>query len=201
VRAQTRHHATRDDFENAAERVALCGDLVDERRSFVCARRRRMCSGASSAIAAIWSQVIRVGVGNAAELDYVTPTSIPNTANNCFAKAPHATRRGLAARRVRGCSQIAHVVLQPAGRSACPGRGRLQTRDFLGRDLARSAAITSVQLGQSLLSIIRRKRRAERETVYGRRQYLGVVALDLHPPTASVAELATTQLVIDRSPG
>src|SRR5215213_6490105 len=199
MRAQTRDDTACCDLEDAAERVALSPRFVDQiDHSLLCFVVRAMQ----------WRVVIDRGelipaqlerrVGNAAKLDYMTAHLDAEHCQQLFReRATCNTRRRFASGSTfQDVAQIAYVILQTASQIGVTGARPFQSPRLLRFDFARLGGHNVCPVGPVFIFNQQGERRAERETVPDAGQYLGVIALDLHAATATITELATSQLVV-----
>ena len=124
-------------------------------------------------------------------------TLTPSALRNALATAPPATRAAVS--RALARSRMSRTSVSPyfwvPTRSAWPGRGRCTSAVCASTG---HGFIRSSQLAKSRLVDRERDRAAQGAAVADAAGDLDPVALDLHPPAAAVAELAASQVAVQR---
>src|ERR1043165_8223050 len=201
MRTQTRHDSACNDFENAAQPVALLSSLVDEfdhslLRFVIGAVQRRVVGNRGDRVPI---QLER-RVGNAAELDHVTAYLDTKGCEQLFRESTtrDARRSFTGGGALEDVAEIAYVILQTAGQIGVTRLRAFEASRFFRRYVTRVGRHDVGPIGPVFVFDHQREWGAEREAVSDARQYLRVVALDLHAPAAPVTKLAAAQLVIDQ---
>src|SRR5689334_4170298 len=201
VRTQTGHNATGNNFENAAQRVALFARFVDELdhsllRFVVGAVQRRVVGNRGDRVPIQLERRVR----NAAELDHVTAYLETEDCQQLFRECSTRDARASFARRgtFEDVAQIAYVILQAAGQIGVTRSRAFESSRFFRREVAWLGSHDVGPVGPVFVFDQQSEWRPERETMSDAGQYLGVITLDLHAPAAAITKLAPAQLVIDQ---